>query len=177
MKKIFFIITLLAFSAMFSFGQETETKKEIRKVPSVEVKTLDGATFNTANLSNDGKPMIISFWATWCKPCIKELNTMSELYEEWQKETGVKIIAISIDDARRMSSVAPLVNSNGWDFTVLLDPNSDFKRAMGVNIPPQTFVVDGKGNIVWTHTGFTEGGELELIEIIRKINKNEPITQ
>ena len=164
---------------MVSFGQDTqtETKKEIRKIPSVEVKTLDGSTFNTSNLSNEGKPMVISFWATWCKPCIKELNTMSELYEEWQKETGVKIIAVSIDDSRRMSGVSPLVNANGWDFMILLDPNSDFKRAMGVNIPPQTFVLDGSGNIVWTHTGFTEGGELELIEVIRKISKNEPITE
>lgn len=181
MKKLTFILIVFALNTWVSFGQEvktetkTETKTEERKIPSVEVKTLDGSTFNTANLSNDGKPMIISFWATWCKPCIKELKAMSELYEEWQKETGVKIVAISIDDARRMAGVKPLVDSEGWDYQVLLDPNSDFKRAMGVNIPPQSFIVDGKGNIVWSHTGYVDGDELEVIEILRKVIKNEPI--
>ena len=182
MKRIFLAISFLSIVSVSCFAQDTTKKapapvspQEIRKIPSVDVKTIDGKTFNTTNISNDGKPIVIDFWATWCKPCIKELNAISEVYAEWQKETGVKVIAVSIDDSRRMAGVAPLVNANSWDFQILLDPNSDFKRALGVNNPPQTFVIDGKGNIVWTHSGFADGGEIELLEVLKKVAKNQPV--
>ncbi len=146
-----------------------------RKIPSVDLKTLDGKTVNSSKFSNDGKPMIISFWATWCSPCKKELNTVAEVYSDWQKETGVKLIAISIDDSKSSSNVAPYVNSKAWEYESYLDVNSDFKRAMNVNNPPHTFIVDGSGNIVWQHVGFKEGDEAQYIEVVRKIVKGEKI--
>ena len=146
-----------------------------RKIPSVDLKTLEGKTVNSSKFSNDGKPMIISFWATWCSPCKKELNAVAEVYSDWQKETGVKLIAISLDDSKSSNKVAPYVNEKGWEYEEYLDLNSDFKRAMGVNNPPQTFIVDGKGNIVWTHVGFKDGDEEQYIEVVRKIVKGEKI--
>lgn len=119
--------------------------------------------------------MIISFWATWCSPCKKELNAVAEVYSQWTKETGVKLIAISIDDSKSSSKVAPYVNSKSWEYEEYLDLNSDFKRAMGVNDPPQTFIVDGQGNIVWQHVGFKDGDEAQYIEVVRKIVKGEKI--
>ena len=92
--------------------------QEERKLPSMEVKTLDGSNFNITNLENDGNPIVISFWATWCKPCKKELNNIAEVYEDWQDETGVKLVAISIDDTRSMMRVAPYVNASDWDYEV-----------------------------------------------------------
>jgi len=174
MKKI---ILLLSFSlfALFTFSQVTLTKN--RPLPSVDVKDVKGNPFNTQKIKNDGKPMIISFWATWCKPCIKELTTIADVYSDWTKETGVKLYAVSIDDARSSSLVEPLVNGKSWEYTVLLDQNGDFKRAMNVGPIPQTFVLNGKGEIVWQHTSFAEGSELDLIDIIRKLNKGEEIKQ
>ena len=119
--------------------------------------------------------MIIDFWATWCKPCVAELNAISENYADWQTETGVKLVAISIDDARSSGKVVTDVKTKGWEYEVYLDENSDFKRAMNVNNPPQTFLVDGKGNIVWSHTGFSEGDEEKLYENVKKVVAGEKV--
>ena len=175
MKKlvVFGISFIFCLSSVNIMAQETG-----RKLPSVKVKTLAGEIISTEDFSNDGKPMIIDFWATWCKPCIEELNSIHEVYSEWQEETGVKLIAISIDDSRTMTRVAPFVNGKGWDYENYVDPNGDFKRAMNVNMPPHTFVLNGKGEIVWQHVGFTEGSQEELIQAVRDIlnEKNtEPV--
>ncbi len=145
------------------------------KIPSVEVKKIGGESFNTSTLSNDGKPMIISFWATWCKPCVQELTAISEQYEEWQKETGVKVIAVSTDDSRNLARVQPFVNSRNWEYEIYLDPNGDFKRALNVNNIPHTFLVNGKGEIVWQHNSYTPGDEEELFELVKKLAKGESI--
>ena len=106
MKKL--LVTALAlFISIGVFAQET--KKSVLP-DNISVKTLDGKTVQTSEFNNDGKPYILSFWATWCKPCLRELNTIKEVYEDWQEETGVKIIAVSIDDARGASRVKPLVS-------------------------------------------------------------------
>ena len=139
------------------------------QLPSVKLKTLEGKTIDTAKFSNDGKPFIISFFATWCKPCNRELNAIHENYVDWQDETGVKVIAVSIDQAHQINKVKPLVDGNGWEYDVLLDPNGDFKRALGVNMIPHVFIIDGKGKIVDQRSGYTEGAEEHLIEKVREL--------
>lgn len=146
-----------------------------RKLPSVDMKTLDGQTINSSKFSNDGKPIVISFWATWCTPCKKELSAIAEVYSDWQKELGVKVIAISIDDSKTSSKVKSTVDAKGWDYEVYLDINSDFKRAMNVNNVPHTFVIDGKGNIVWDNNTYVEGGETKLHDVLVKVSKGEKI--
>ncbi|MCB0803029.1 MAG: TlpA family protein disulfide reductase [Flavobacteriales bacterium] len=145
-------------------------------VPNVKVQQLDGNTFNTGDFKNDGKPIIINFWATWCSPCKRELNNIAEMYDEWVEETGVKLVAISIDDTRNMSKVAPYVNGKGWEYDVYIDPNGDFKRALGVNNIPHTFLVDGNGKIVWQHNSYSEGDEYELYELVKKLAAGKSIT-
>lgn len=161
MNKLFFVFVLL-FATVAGFAQQTE-------IPVVTIKTINGQNFSTADITNNGKPIILSFWALWCKPCQKELDAFNEYYAEWQKETGVKIFAVSIDDARSTNKVLPLVNGKGWEFEVLLDANSDFKRALNVNMIPHTFLIDGNGKIVAQHTSYFEGSELELYEKVKKL--------
>ena len=175
MKKLGWLVAFMIITG-FVFSQGNALLKN-RPLPSVDIKDVKGNPFNTLKIENDGKPIVISFWASWCKPCIKELTTIADVYADWQEETGVKIYAVSIDDARSSSLVAPLVNGKNWDYIVLLDQNGDFKRAMNVGPIPHTFVLNGKREIVWQHTSFSEGSELELIDLIRKLNKGENISE
>ncbi len=139
------------------------------QLPSVKLKDINGKTVDTALLSNDGKPFIISFFATWCKPCNRELKAINEVYADWQDETGVKVVAISIDEAQNAQKVKPMVDAAGWEYEVLLDPNSDFRRAMGVNMIPHVFVIDGNGKVAESRSGYTEGGEQHLIEKVKEL--------
>ena len=164
MRNLIYTTLLLLFCTTISFTQN-------RKLPKVDVKKLDGSSINIQDIDNEGSPIVISFWATWCKPCKKELNNIAEVYEDWQNETNVKLIAVSIDDTRSMSKVAPYVNSVDWDYEIYLDQNSDLKRAMGVSTVPHTFLLDGKKNIVWQHRGYVEGDEENLLEEIKNIRK------
>ena len=143
------------------------------KLPdNVTLKTLDGKTVTSSVIQNDGKPLIISFWATWCGPCRNELNTIREVYDEWEEETGGKLIAISIDNTRTSAKVKPLVESSEWPYEVYLDQNMDFAHALNIGQdPPHTFVVNGDGEIVWQHKGFQPGAEEELIEQVRNLLK------
>lgn len=163
MKRIKFLA--IAFMLLFIGGEA------MAQLPSVTLKDINGKTVDTATLSNDGKPFIIDFFATWCKPCNRELKAIHEVYPDWQEETGVKLIAVSIDQAQNINKVKPLVDSNGWEYDVLLDPNGDFKRALGIQMIPYVLIVDGKGNIVYKHNGYTDGAEEELIEKVRELIK------
>src|SRR3712207_187596 len=139
------------------------------QLPQVELKDLAGNAVNTSELNNDGKPFIVSFFATWCKPCLRELKAINEEYVDWQEETGVKLIAISIDEGQNADRVKPLVDALGFEYEVLLDSNSDFKRAMNVDMIPHVFVIDGKGNVALSHSGRSEGSEKELIAKVREL--------
>ena len=172
MKKISgLLILILAFAFNISAQQIDKNKK----IPSAEIKTLENLNFNTSEISNNQKPIVISFWATWCKPCVTELNTMAELYSEWTEATGVKIIAVSIDDARNMAKVAPFVSGKGWEYDIYIDPNGDFKRAMNVNAIPHTFLVNHDLEIVWQHNSYAPGDEYKLYENIEKLAKGIPL--
>lgn len=143
------------------------------QIPSAKVKNLQGNAINTNEIKNNGKPFIINFWATWCKPCVQELEAINEKYEQWQKETGVKIYAVSIDDSRSTKRVAPFTKSKSWAYEILLDENSDFRRAMGVDNPPFTFLYNGKGELVYKHTGYAPGDEFELYKKIKELALSE----
>lgn len=164
------VLTLMMFFAV-TLVQANDTTKQKQQLPSVMVKKMDGSPVNIQDYGKTGKIMIISFWATWCTPCIKELNNVLDLYDDWQKKYGLELVAVSMDDARTSSKVQPVANSLGWPYLILLDENKDLARAMNVNNPPQTILIDQNGNIVYVHNGYTEGSEIELEEQIKKLIK------
>lgn len=163
MKKI-----LLALCGLLMAG--TLAAQNAKLPQNISLKDIDGQTVTSAAIQNNGRPIIISFWATWCKPCNEELNAIKEVYDEWQDETGVKLVAVSIDDARSAARVKPWVDGKDWPFEVYLDQNRDFARALNVGPnPPHTFIINGEGEIVWQHTGYLPGAENEVIDKVREI--------
>lgn len=168
MKKIALLLALVLTSGSFYAQEEDHSGDFGKQLPSVKLVDMEGNAVNTAELGFDG-PIVISFWATWCSPCKRELNTIQDLYTDWQEETGVNLVAVSIDDEKTKNSVPVYVNGKGWEYLVLLDPNWDFKRAMGVNNVPHTFLVDTNGKIVYSHNNYAPGDEDRLYEEIKKL--------
>ncbi len=157
MKNITFLILMLL--SNLAISQKT--------APNIDVKCLDGSTKNIASSFNEkDKVYVYCFWATWCAPCIQELDAINEVYEDWKSQANVEVIAVSIDDARTNKRVKPLVNGKGWEFTILMDTNQDFKRVLGISNPPFTAVVKN-GEIVFTQNGHTPGIENQLLEKIK----------
>ena len=159
MKRIVLLFTLLLSVWSLSYAQ----------LPSVQLKDINGKTVDVGRLSNNGKPIVISFFATYCKPCIRELKAIHEDYADWQDETGVRIILVSIDQGQDVQKVRPMVNGFGWEYEVLLDPDWTLKHALNVQEVPHVFVIDGKGKIVENHQGYTDGQEEELYELLKKM--------
>ena len=143
------------------------------QVPSVTVENVKGETVSTKSLLEDGKPMIVSFWSTTCKPCIMELDAIYDALPDWLEEADFKVVAVATDDSRMLAKAKSFAAGRGWseDFVLLFDKNKDFMRAMNVSVVPHVFVMDGSGKIVYSHTSYSPGSGLELLEAIKKCSK------
>ncbi len=143
--------------------------KAQKKVPDVNVKTLDGQVVNLKEYAaKSGKTLIIDFWATWCSPCKKELDTVAEVYEEWQKKYNVELLAITIDNQRALPKVPGIVESKGWEYTIFSGNEEDMRNAFNFQTIPQTLVADKNGNIIFEHNGYVAGDEEELEQAVAK---------
>lgn len=157
MKKIFFFI-------LCSFWGFSQTQ-----MPNIELSSVDGESFNVSTDYNEtDKLYVFSFWATWCAPCIQELEAINDVYGDWKSELNLEIIAVSTDDSRTQKRVKPLVNGKGWDYTILLDTNQDLKRKLSISNVPYVVVVKN-GEIVFIQNGHTPGGEEELLETLKTL--------
>lgn len=161
MKNLFLFLTL-CFSLTL-FGQNNQT------MPEVILKDLAGKNRNVADYSKSGKITIISFWATWCTPCKKELTNINDLLDDWKEKYQLELVAISTDNSRNVLKVKPYVDGQGWTFDCLLDVNEDLKRLLNAPSIPYTVLLDQNGNIVYTHTGYLEGDEFVLEEKIKAL--------
>ncbi|MBO7192148.1 MAG: TlpA family protein disulfide reductase [Bacteroidales bacterium] len=140
------------------------------QVPSVTVENAKGEAFDTATLLDEGTPMIVSFWSTSCKPCIRELDAIYDALPDWLDEVEFRVVAVSTDDSRQLAKAKSFAEGRGWgdEYTLLFDKNQDFMRAMNVSVVPHVFVLDAKGKVVYSHTAYVQGGEVELFEAVKK---------
>ncbi len=168
MKKLVLILLILT---SFVFGQESKNKLQ-GTAPNFELENMDGDIYELNDFLGKG-PVLISFWATWCKPCIEELKAYNKIYKEYKKQ-GFTIVAISTDSERSIAKVKPFISSMNYDFPVLLDPNSDVARKYYARVMPYSVMIDKEGNILYSHVGYSRGDELKVEEIVKKqLEKNK----
>ncbi len=160
--RIFSFLLVAVF--LFSFQRHGNSP-----FPAVNVKTVDGKSVNTMDYLKNKKITIVSFWATWCTPCKRELDVLNEIYGEWVENYDIQLLAITIDDARGLTKVPAMVQTKGWEFTVLADSKQELMQMLNFQTIPQTFLLDKEGNIVYTHSGYNPGDELKLEEEIKKL--------
>ena len=157
----------LIFLSVFLMSISGFTQKTL---PDISLKTFEGEKVNVTDLTLNDKTAIISLWATWCVPCIKELDAINELYDEWKEEVDFEVYAISVDDSRSIKRAKALVNGKGWEHKILLDTNQNLKRALGAAAIPETIIVKNN-KILYQDTGYRNGDEYELFEILKKVSK------
>ncbi len=158
---------LLAFSAVcLSVGLHAQ------ELPNTTIKDLSSGksvAFNT--IAEKGKVTVISFWATWCIPCKKEIKNISAALPSWKKEAEFNYATISIDESRAEGIARTYGISQGWNFPFYIDPNSDLKRSLNFQNVPFTMIIDKAGKVAFRHTGYEEGGEQEVLAKIKELAK------
>ena len=161
LNQILFIAAI--FTLLTAFTSDT-----VRKFPSMDIKELNGSVVNTDDFINNGKITIVSFWASWCKPCKVELDAIAEIYPDWVEDYDVELIAITVDNARGLAKVPSIVTSKGWEYRILSDSKQDLQRALNFQSIPQTFVLDKSGSIIYEHNGYKPGDEFELEDVLKE---------
>lgn len=159
--KIFII--LLLFSGYH--GMEKKT------FPEVNLSTLEGKTVSTKDYIGQGNPVLISMWATWCAPCKRELDNIADLYPEWKENYKLEILAITIDNSRQLRKVPAMVSSKGWKYTILSDEKGHLQQTLGVGTIPQTYLINGQGEIIYDHNGYAPGDEEEIGELLKEMHQ------
>lgn len=162
-KNILILAAVAAFS--FAFTPPAATKK----LPNITIADLQGKPVNIVEHAAKSKITILSFWATWCSPCKRELDAISDLYPDWQEAYDARLVAITIDNARALTQVKPLIAEKGWEYDILVDSKQELQQALNFQAIPQTFVVDAEGNIVYQHEGYTPGDEHELENVLKRL--------
>lgn len=160
MKRITCLFISLGF--FFSLNAQEQETETVRKAPDFKLENIDGKYIELSNEIGSG-PILISFWATWCKPCVEELSQYKTIFKEY-KSKGLKIFAISTDDEKTSAKVRPFVKSKNYPFAILLDPNSEVARKYYVPSVPYMVILDTLGNIAYTHLGYMKGDEIKVRE-------------
>ena len=155
-------IKILFSSVIFFFILSVNPQENI---PNITLKTISGKSIESSDILNDQGFSIISFWATWCIPCINELDAINELYDSWNENYRIKVLAISTDDARSKKRVRPMVSGKNWVFDVYLDTNQNFKRSLNISGIPHTIIAYGS-KIIHRRIGYSPGEEKDLLKII-----------
>ncbi len=165
MKKI---IILLSLAIPFIIASAFQNAK--KQLPDIKLKDVNGKEINIKDYGKSGKITIISLWATWCKPCILEINNINEQLDTWKEKYNVQLVAVTIDQAKNTPKVKPFADGQGWDFDVIMDTNQDLMRALNAPSVPYMVLVDQNGTIVYEHNGYNQGDEFTLEKKLEKLS-------
>lgn len=160
MRKFAFILLM---PLIFAFADE----EEVTDAPDFTLEDVDGNTVCLDSLLVDG-PVFMSFWALWCKMCIKELDALKPYYDEFDS-MSINLLAISVDKARSVPQVKPFAQSHKWKYVIVMDPDDILRDLYNVQAMPSSFIINQDKQIVYTHMGYKPGDEEILIETMREL--------
>jgi len=160
MKKL---VALLFVAVLMVHAAETE----VVDAPDFSLQDVDGNPVILDSLLKDG-PVFMSFWAIWCKQCIKELDALLPYYDEFNS-LGVNLLALSVDKARSIPQVKPFAKSHRWKYVVVLDPDNIMRDLYNVQAMPSSFIINQDKKIVFVHQGYKPGDEKKIIDTMREL--------
>ncbi len=163
----FFFLLIFVFIVSLPLIAQNEEDLTGRKAPNFKLINLDGKYIELNKETGNG-PVLLSFWATWCKPCLEEMAELNKIYIEY-KDKGFKIFAISTDAEKSVAKVKPYIKSKGYSFPVLLDTNNEVARKYYAQQMPYTVMIDKNGNIAYSHLGFMKGDEQNVEKSISEL--------
>ena len=156
MKKIIFFLVMMCAGLISTHAQ------------NVNIENLKGEKILFSDLIKGDKPVIVSFLATWCKPCLMEMDALKEIKEEW--EGKIRIVSISIDDSRSKNKVPSFVKGRNYPFEIYMDSNQELYKKLNVLNVPFLFIFSN-GKQVYKHSGYSPGDEEYLLEEAMKYVK------
>jgi cytochrome c biogenesis protein CcmG/thiol:disulfide interchange protein DsbE len=159
--RIVILVGIILACASLSIAQKIETKM----IPDFTLPDMNGNIVSMSKSLGQG-PIYISFWATYCKPCMEELKIIEKYYEKY-KNRGFRVFAIDMEGPKTQSKVKSLMISMGFTFDILLDNNGDvFRRKFKGSSCPYSFLVNPDGKIVFSSLGFKPGDEVKIEKLI-----------
>jgi cytochrome c biogenesis protein CcmG/thiol:disulfide interchange protein DsbE len=163
-NSFFFGLVFIILSSISGYSQD--------KIPTGTIQDLEGHPVALKDVFPKDKITILSFWATWCAPCKKELDAYTELYQQWTEKYPLEIVAISIDNRRAFPQIAPMVKSKNWPFPIYWDHQGKMQESFGFFAIPQTYLINQSGKIIAEHAGFTSNVigllEYEIKQIMKE---------
>lgn len=160
MKKFCLILLILfVFSSKNLFSQSYD----------FELPDLDGNNVKLSSLLEKG-PVLVSFWALWCVPCKEEMRIMNGIYSKY-KDSGFVYIAMNQDSPKSSAKVKSYIESKEYKFFVLLDSDGHIFETFGGQNLPYSVLINRKGNVVKTYTGYMEGDESKIEQDIVNVMK------
>lgn len=155
------IVTILALSVMIGPATAEE------EAPDFNLRSPTGERIHLKTLLKEG-PVLLDFWATWCKPCIKAMPKLQEIHKKYE-DRGLTVVGVNEDGPRGQSKVKPFLRARKLTFPVALDLDGAVQKRMRVTAMPTTILIDSDGMVVFRQAGFAKGQEGALIEAIEAV--------
>jgi len=152
-------------------GFATAAQAAADKTANWTLETVDGNTVTFHDQLAKG-PVVVSFWATWCKPCIKEMPALNTIAGDFAGQ--ISILAVNADNSKSVAKVAPMISAKHWDNLIVpLDTSGELQQLLQVGgTIPFLILYDGKGREIYRHIGYKPGDEVELRHEIENLLAN-----
>ena len=158
---------ILIFIVLFQPKLYPVDSQSLGKMPNIDIRLLNGKKTTMYKLLEKG-PVLIDFWATWCKPCKQVMTHLNNFHKKYEEE-GFQVLMINQDTPRSLGKVKAYINSKGFDFLVSIDPNQQISKKLNGQIMPNLILINEDKNIQWRHQGYMPGEELEIEQEIKRI--------